>query len=283
MRKINNAPSFSDMRQENKFLNNQLKSKFGIGPLRLGELGLNDEEENILLKQLLAFEHSRKGAQRKSVYDIIGRPQGFKSEALLTDEEVERSWKKLSALLKKHRISVTACSPNVGHRELYRFTVEELFAHKVEVLPFKNHINCLVYDEFHPDPYYDNVRILEEEVLSGIFRTASLHCDYAFVRNNIIFNNKVYADFGQLSKSLDLFKGLFDTIKFESCRISVNERLEDHWHMKGYYQAGLIDGKHALPMAGDFEVRLVPISKDYWIISNLWVEGLDLPAGSNEK
>ena len=115
------------------------------------------EIENQFLENVLAFENAyQKNKKQLTVFNKLGKPDGFKPVVEIPENRIEQEWNELYTYLLERGIDLQVCSPNVGPRELYRFATEELFRKKIQSFSIPGMMTCFIYDEFHPDHVYDN-------------------------------------------------------------------------------------------------------------------------------
>src|SRR5262249_50968088 len=114
------------------------------------------ELENIFLKGVMETEKLFENGKMIRIGDKLGRPARFKPAAELSDVEIKNAWKALRKHMNKHGIDLGTCSPNIPARELYRFTLEELYEQEIQETELRGWTTHFIYDEFHPDIVYDN-------------------------------------------------------------------------------------------------------------------------------
>src|SRR5690606_3904653 len=98
------------------------------------------------------------------IFDKIERPDFFLKSNQISDEDIASAWHKLLAYLNKYNLDLDVLSPNVSIRELYRFATEELFEEEIDDMDMPDMICHFIYDEFYPDPIYDNTRIATDQI-----------------------------------------------------------------------------------------------------------------------
>jgi hypothetical protein len=121
------------LKEENEYLKMKLMLESGA---HFGNLGaeLPPEIENQFLQNIAEFEKQSATARKIKVFDKIKRPSQFLPINDIPDEMIDESWQKLADYINEHGVDLTVCSPNVSKRELYRFTVEELFEFEMDDL-----------------------------------------------------------------------------------------------------------------------------------------------------
>ena len=164
------ADEEENLKNENEFLKMKLMleqgAQFGTIPSD-NELPANIENE--FLNYIMAYEKQAVERKMIKVFDKIERPNHFKPVNEIPDDEIENAWNELDAYLNKYDIDLAVCSPNISHRELYRFTTEELFDHEMNDMNVPGMTTCFTYDEFYPDHKYDNTRYAIDDCIGVIF------------------------------------------------------------------------------------------------------------------
>ena len=141
-------------------------AQFGAMP---ADTELPANVENEFLNYIMAYEKQAVERKMIKVFDRIERPNHFKPVNEIPDDEIENAWNELDAYLNKYDIDLAVCSPNISHRELYRFTTEELFDHEMNDMNVPGMTTCFTYDEFYPDHKYDNTRYAIDDCIGVIF------------------------------------------------------------------------------------------------------------------
>jgi hypothetical protein len=272
---------YNDLNEEEKLKaeNDFLKMKF---MLEKGATFGGDENielpaaiENEFLKNMMAFE--KQFEQRKSikVFDKIGRPGHFKPVKDIPDNQIDRAWNELREYINEYGIDLDACSPNISVRELYRFATEELFEHETDDMAIPGWTTNFIYDEFHPDPVYDNSRQVEQNLFRDIFSKTDLFYEIDYDKTGFIFNNKLYEEREPFIKMINQFKSLFDEIEVTEHNTTNCEVKDAHCVVKGNYRAMAKNDKDSIIYQGDFKVELILNDMDYWYFKNIQIEGFN--------
>ncbi|MEO7983231.1 MAG: hypothetical protein ABI688_04035 [Bacteroidota bacterium] len=274
---FNGLSKQEQLKAENEFLKMKLMLENGaeFGFMETGNK-ISPEIENEFLNYIAAFEQQSANPKYLTVFEKIGRPAFFKAVAEIPDEEIDESWKKLDNYLGQYGISLDTCSPNISTRELYRFTTEELFKHEMIDMNLPGVQTGFIYDEFHPDPIYDNSRLVVENLLEDIFSKRQLFFQVHYAKTGFVFNQQLYEQWNQYFEKIAQFKSLFDEIelvesKVNSCIVSENE-----CYVKGIYQAKAKQGDMVSVYNGRFDVKLSIGILDYWEFSAITIEGFNI-------
>lgn len=265
-----------NLKAENDFLKMKMMLEHGakFGGRENNELPA--EIENVFLNNVMAFEKQFEERKAIKVFDKIGRPQHFKPVSEIPDKEIDKAWDELCDYLNEYGIDLDVCSPNITKRELYRFTTEELFEHETDDMNLPGWTTNFIYDEFYPDPVYDNSRLVQQDLLKDIFRKEDLFYDIHYVKEGLIFNNEQYDEFNTYKERISRFKSLFDEIELlESDVIHCNVG-ETICEVKGNYKAIARTGKNEIVYEGDFKVELVLSDLGYWDMQRIEIDGFNL-------
>lgn len=237
---------------------------------------LPPDMENEFLSYVMEYERQSQNPSYIKVFDKIERPTHFNPVSQIPDEEINDAWENLSEYLQKYQIQVSVCSPNISNRELYRFTIEELFDHEMGNMNIPGMMHCFIYDEFYPDHVYDNNRKVQDDLFPDIFKTEPMYFDYGFVYENISFNNKIYKDYDSLKEAVNHFKSFFEEISLEECNVFSSFVEGDTGIVKGNYKAQAISGKEEILFQGEFVIDLVLNSVGFHSIKNIFIEGIQI-------
>jgi hypothetical protein len=234
------------------------------------------ELENMLLRQVMEFEKQSASPVYIRLYDKLDKPTRFKPVNEIPEDDIEQSWIDLLNYLRAYNVDLSVCSPNVSARELYRFTTEELFQQKIADSNTPGMTNCFIYDEFYPDPVYDNTRAIQEDLLPGIFSTQHNLFNFWFATQRITLNGKKYENFDKLKQRIDAFKTCFNNMKLKkvntfSCVVNRTNTLAE-----GDYQFSASLGSLETFYKGKWKVKFLRDDLGYWVIKNIWLEGIDL-------
>ena len=107
-------------------------------------------------------------------------------------------------------------SPKVTTRDLYRFTIEELFEHEMDDIDLPGTVSCFTYDEFHPDHEYENKRTSVEDVIQHIFENEPYQWMHHFRRENLRLNEHFPLKEDEFKTLVNRFKEAYVAMKLES-------------------------------------------------------------------
>lgn len=271
-KEFSNLDGEESLKAENEFLKMKLMlergAQFGSSD---GESGISPELENRFLNNIIEFERQADNPVYTTVFDRIGKPDHFQPVAEIPDDKIAQAWDELSEFLEQHGISIDACSPNVTKRELYRFTTEELFKQEITIVDIPGMMTCFIYDEFYPDPIYDNSRMIEQDFFRDIFCKRDLFYDIHYSSRGFEFNDTQYAERQSYIDRINRFKSVFDEIELEECKVKYCTVNENDCQVKGDYRAIAKTSNSENLFQGNYLIELAR-ENDYWHIKKIWIE-----------
>ena len=275
MESFDHLPNEDDLKAENEFLKMKLMLEHGA-KFSSNESKLPPEMENEFLNNVMAFEKQFEQYKTIKVYDKIGRPAHFKPAAEIPDDEMDKAWSDLRAYLNEHNIDLDACSPNISSRELYRFTMEELFEHETDDMDLPGWTTNFIYDEFHPDPVYDNTRVATEDCISCILQKEPMEWTHHFKKEGLRLNK-------HSSLSIDEFKDIVNRFKSAYEDMEINEIAENKCvvddklsTVTGMYRVTATIGTGIHSLSGNWEVVLhFDEELGYWYVAEVEITGIN--------
>lgn len=263
-----------NLKAENDFLKMKIMLERGGHFSDTGESEIPAQVENEFLKGVIEFEGQFERQKMIKIFDKIGRPGQFKPVSEIADQKIKEAWSELSDYLAKYNINLDVCSPNISPRELYRFTTEELFEHEMEDISIPGMIQVFIYDEFHPDPVYDN-SLVAQDCIRYILQQEPLEWIYDFREQNLRLNDHFPLTIEHLRKLANNFKNSYDDIKIdemENFEIVVNNK--DSFAI-GSYKIAVTCDKEVYQLTGNWKVVF---EKDeelgHWYINEVNIEGI---------
>jgi hypothetical protein len=267
------------LEEENQFMKMKLMlengAKFDTPPQEEG-LELDPAIENQFLKNIIEFEKQFEEHKTIKVFDKIGKPSHLLPVAKIPDAEIDKAWRELYDLLYKHSIDLSVCSPNISSRELYRFATEELFQVEMDDINVPGMIHGFIYDEFHPDPVYDNSRMALEDCINYILDKEHLKWVHHFRNENLRLNHHYPLTTEELKMLVNRFKDLFDDIQLIDTKIKRCAMQETTCMVSGEYQMNAIIGKERHEFEGGWEVGFeLDEQFGYWFITEVRIEQIN--------
>jgi hypothetical protein len=203
------------LKAENDFLKMKMMLEHGAQFGGNGNGEGSPELENQFLNYIMAFEKQAVAQKTIRLFDKIGRPQHFKPVAEISDNDMDKALDELFDFLSEHGISLDVCSPNISKRELYRFTIEELFEYEMDDMDIPGLKTNFIYDEFHPDPVYDNTRIATEDCINYILQNEPMEWTHHFKMGNLRLNQHYPLTIEQFKNLVNRFKLAYDSLEIE--------------------------------------------------------------------
>lgn len=263
------------LKTENDFLKMKIMLERGGHFGNEGENELPPEVENEFLKNVIEFEKQFDEQKTIKVFDKIGRPGHFRPVSEIADDVIDEAWNELSNYLADYNIDLGACSPNISPRELYRFTTEELFEHEMEDISIPGMIHGFIYDEFYPDPVYDNSKAAQDDCIRYILQKQPLEWTHHFRKQDLRFNDHFPLTMEQFCRLADNFKNSYDDIEINEIKSSETVVNEKDSFVTGSYEIAATNGKEVCQLAGNWKVVF---EKDdewgYWYINEVKIEGI---------
>ena len=262
------------LRVENEFLKMKLMLESGAQFGGSNEGQLPAEVENTFLKNIIEFEKQFEMHKTIKVFDKLKRPTHFRPVSDILENEFDQAWDELSAFMKKHGVALDICSPNITTKELYRFTIEELFEYEMEDMELPGWTHNFIYDEFHPDPVYDNSSIAAD-FIRFLFDTEPLKFIYGCGNEEIRINQCQQQKEKELIDLLNQFKSLYDVIELIENDVKDCIIKENICNVTGIYKCML---DHSTELAGNWKIKLHHDEGDnsFWKITEIDIEGLNV-------
>jgi hypothetical protein len=263
------------LKAENDFIKMKLMLENGAEFGTASERELSPGMENEFLKYIMEYEKQAENLETIRLFDKIERPAQFRPVAEIPDEKIEAAWESLSAYLDKYGISLDVSSPNINARELYRFTVEELFEYQMDDMNMPGLMHMFSYDEFHPDPVYESERVVQEDLFPGLFKAEPVGEYFLCLHQaDIRLNGKLYPSDKHVKDAFDHFKSFFSTIHLlqttiEQCTVTDPAKVD----IRGNYKARAItlDDKREILFESEFMIELRPDDLGYWSIKSMQI------------
>lgn len=232
--------------------------------------------ENEFLKNIIEFEKQFENQKRIKLFDKIGRPSIFKPVNEIPDDNINEALHELLSYLGEHNICLDVCSPNISARELYRFTIEELFEYEMDDMDLPGWTSNFIYDEFHPDPIYDNTRLATEDCMGIIFSKKPLEWMTNFFGDDLRFNQHYPLTSEQFKQIVNRFKLAYDNIELNDIQVSACVADEKESQVTGTYTATALLAGEAMTFSGQWMVLFEPCAYgQYWDIKSVTIEGVN--------
>lgn len=262
------------LKAENEFLKMKMMLEHGAHFSDSSE-EFSAQMENDFLKYVMEFEKQYANPSFITVFEKINKPDHFKPVAEISDDDIEKELEKLLDYFEQFDINLDVCSPNIKPREIYRFATEELFNEKMEDFNIPGMIFHFVYDEYHPDPVYENAKIATHNCLAEILSSHPMEYMFWFRRERLQLNEHRDLTVDQFKEKIQLFKDSYDFIAdpdFTKVECHVEGNLS---FVKGLYMLQVHLNNEVIELSGKW---LVNIEKDpvtnCWDVVSVQVEGV---------
>lgn len=270
-----NLPEDEQLKAENDFLKMKMMLENGahFGNMQNGENSLDPAIENMFLKNVMAFEKNfQSGPKMIKVFDKIGQPTHFLPVTDIPETAFEAAWEKLDAYLQTYNICLSACSPKVTAKELYRFTVEELFNEEMDDFAMPGFTSHFTYDEFYPDIEYEHTNIAVDDCIKAILRKDPIEWMTYFKSDNLTLNNNLLLSEEGFKEKVNFFKQAYDDIEDVEVQSTSFLAQENSCIVKGNYSCTALIGKENIALSGDWKVAFEKdVDFGYWYINNVQI------------
>ncbi|MEP7317692.1 MAG: hypothetical protein ABI921_03095 [Panacibacter sp.] len=242
MDEFKNLNDDEKLKAENDFLKMKMMLEHGAEfPSADAGNSLPPEVENQFLRNILEFEKQFDQRKTTTVYDKLGQPKQFKPADEIDDDHIEEAWEELHSFMMQRGIELSVISPNIDERELYRFTIEELFEHEIDDINVPGITDGFIYDEFYPDYEYENTNIAIDDCIKLILTKEVVDLVH-HVAKKITLNNHENLTPESYTTIINQFKNAFDDIELYSVEAESYTVEETVCTVKGNYVAqGIID------------------------------------------
>ena len=276
MDEFENMSTEEKLQAENDFLKMKMMLERGAEFEKTPEgQALPADLENQFLRNIMEFEKQFDQRKVVTVYDKIGRPSRFKPVHEIPENAIEDAWDDLHAYMLEHGVDLSASSPKVTARELYRFTTEELFEHETDDIDMPGMIIGFIYDEFYPDYEYDNTRYALDDCISIILQKQP----FTFMPHlgkKITLNSHENLSEESYKAIINRYKDAFDDIELHSAEAETCTIEETTCTVRGTYSATGFTGRDTVEwnntwsVVFDFDDEL-----GYWDIVSVQIKGIN--------
>ncbi len=263
------------LKADNEFMKMKLMLERGAKFGEFANKELPPQLENEFLKNIIEFERQTEEHGYITLFEKLGRPSHFRSVNDISDAEIEKEWDGLAGYLHQHGVSLAVCSPRVTTRELYRFTIEELFQQEVLRANIPGMVHGFIYDEFYPDPVYDNTCAAVNDCIQYILNADMFEWMHNFRDNDLQLNEHAHLSKDQFRLLINQFKKAYDSVH----RTSITEITciveGTVSFVKGKYSLEVILQNERIQFSGDWSVEFGQDDKwGYWYMHKVEIGGI---------
>jgi hypothetical protein len=233
------------------------------------------EIEHEFLKHVIAFEKQLEDYKMVKVFEKLGKPEIFRPVAELSEDEFETAWEELCNYMRNNGVCLEACSPNVSSKELYRFATEELFEKEIEDFSMPGMMYCFIYDEFYPDPIFDNSQAAMDTI-GRILRRDLVEYLPHLRQKSVQLNERQPLTNEEFRWYINQFKQAYEDMgdgEFEQVECKVND---GYSIVSGQYKIKVSLQTEYLHLQGQWTVEF-EYDEDlgFWYIFNVQIEGIN--------
>ncbi|MEO9146296.1 MAG: hypothetical protein ABI237_12150 [Ginsengibacter sp.] len=265
-----------NIKTENEFLKMKLMLQQGAKfETRHAQNDFPDEVENEFLNYITAYE--KQAAERKTikVFDRIEQPDHFKPVNEIPDDEINASWEQLVGYLNEYNIDLAVCSPNVNVRELYRFATEELFEYEMNDIFIPGGMTCFTYDEFYPDPIYENTNIALDDCIKCILEKQFFSWMPMLKKENLRINDRYPLSEKEYLTVINCFKDAYEDIKLNEVTNTDYVIEDNNCRVNGKHDIILVSVLEEINLKGKWFVEFEFDDFGFWEINPVQVEGIN--------
>lgn len=263
------------LKAENEFLKMKLMLEKGA------QFGMSSDQElpagieNEFLKNMIEYEKQFDEHKTIKVFDKIGRPAHFKPVAEIPDDQIDNAWNELSEYLSQFSIDLSVCSPNISNRELYRFTTEELLDYEMDDMNIPGMMHGFIYDEFHPDPVYDNTRAATDDCINYILQKEPMEWTHHFRKDGLRLNQHFPLTIDQFKSIVNQFKLAYDNLEITEITMPLCVVTEKDSWVTGSYLVTATVSEEILMLMGQWKV-IFELDEElgYWYITKVNIDGI---------
>lgn len=263
------------VKAENEFTKMKLMLEKGAEFHRTSDQEVDPYVEKEMLNCIVEFERQVENPKFIRIFDKLHKPVHFKPVDQIPDETIEQAWQKLSAYMDRFDINLDVCSPNISFRELYRFATEELFQIQINDIHIPGMKCMFIYDEFYPDPVYDNSRTAIDDCIRYILNKNPMEGMHNFRNDGLVLNEHTGISNDQFKIRVNQYKLAYDDMDIREIKVSQCQIDEDRCTVTGNYLIIFYLGNEALDRKGNWQVDLeLDKEKEYWKITRVKIDGI---------
>ncbi|MEQ9299531.1 MAG: hypothetical protein RIF33_13245 [Cyclobacteriaceae bacterium] len=204
---------------ENELKKLKLQSERGASFME-GENELSAEAESAWLDHITAFEEAADKKITAKVRDVLGEPS-ITPLHQLNDEQLIVALDIILEQMKSHGIELSVLY-DVSDREVYRFIVEELFEHEMNVIDVPGLVTHFTYEEFHPNDTED-IKQSTIEFIDMLMKRSFEFIDHQLAKKLRYDNRKMSEkEFVKLISG-KMTECSLELLRIDQCEVTINE------------------------------------------------------------
>jgi hypothetical protein len=208
------------------------------------------------------------------VGDRLGPLTDFLPADEIPDGRLPTEIQRLRERLQASHIHLATLSPNIELRELYRFMTGPFLELPLRELESPG-ISCFVYDDFHPDPYFENEWTALECCIRPLLRQAPL-LSWMAGGGMVLLNGEGPRQAEHWRARISRFHHRYDEIVSLRCEALKTSIREDRCEVQGRHTTGLCGSETCEIIQGSWRVDMVRDGEGCWLVTGMSIEGISL-------
>ncbi len=132
-----------------------------------------------------------------------------------------------------------------------------------------------VYDQYHPDPVYENMRLALEECIIYILSTEATAWTEQISRNSLRLNDHYPLTVAEMKKLIDRFKSVYKELRLTEITEVACEILEKDSNVTGKYLVTMYTGVESYSLTGNWKVDMqLDKTSGFWFITGIYIENI---------
>lgn len=270
-------PSADRLRIDNDFLKLKLMLEQGAEFHTMpGAPPPDPSLENRFLREVVDFEERHRSAGIVRVGDRVGPLHDFCPADSVPEGRLQAELARLQERFHDRGIHLATLSPNFDPRDIYRFMLGEFLELPMRDIEHPG-IYCFVYDDFYPDPYYENEWIALECCIRPILNLAPIP-SFLPDGGRITLNGHEGLDEEECRERISRLHERYTEIVPLHCEAVKTTIRGDRCQVSGRHETGLCEASECRIVRGSWMVELQRVDGGDWQVITVTVEGFALPA-----
>lgn len=228
------------------------------------------------IDRVMEFERQYALKKYVKVGKRLGYPGHFKPVSEIPENEMEQAWTDLHNYMREHGISLTACSPRVSNRDLYRFALGEMLDLDVSDIDIPDLIHCFIYDEFYPDPIYEATQTACHFGVKALLEDRPINIPFHFWEDNLRLNQHTGLTRDELKNVVNRFKRYYTDLMPNEVTCTDCQIMHPFCYTEGVYSIlTSLNGKTWLTRANWRVLLEFDVINGYWNIREVEIDELE--------